>query len=59
MIPVGASVQIVAPVITGTVKRYGLADDGQTITHVVEYTDAQGNTQERHFTETELQPVEA
>lgn len=59
MFLVGAQVQQVVHPIRGKVVRYGLADDGVTMTHIVEYTDVAGETQQRHFTNAELEAVQA
>lgn len=55
MIPIGADVEVPVKPIRGKVLGYALSTDGKTLTHVVEYEDVVGNTQQRHFSSSELQ----
>ena len=53
----GDAVQLVQPVIQGTVIKTEYDEDGECLKHLVEYPDAYGDLQQRWFVETSLQPV--
>lgn len=54
-IEIGKTVRQIAPVITGEVVDTEYDKDAKCLKHLVEYEDAEGETQQRWFTEAEIE----
>lgn len=57
-IEIGVTVRQKAPVITGVIVDTEYDKDAKCLKHLVEYEDAEGETQQRWFTEDQLEEAE-
>jgi len=55
MLKKGQEVKLVQPIIQGKIIKLNIVDD--VVQYLVEYKDAEGNGQERYFTEEQLEVV--
>lgn len=58
MIDVGQQARLVQPVIQGEVTDTRFNKDAKELEHLVSWTDAEGETQERWFLASQLEAVE-